>query len=341
MKVLMLTDHCCMRVIKMGIALGKQGVIVHYLNKRLSNPTFSPSLYSMSEYVSDEHLAQKLQALDHFDIIHVHNEPDSLGVIAKQVRPDMKVIFDAHDLFSVRIGVNYPDEKFVFANCDGFVFPSLSYQKHATELHGITKPMRTVYSMCNEDFVQDPQPVRFNALAYEGGLRIPENIDAPDEFKYHSYRDFRGIFRDITNRLRIPLIVFPANADAIANYQIPGVMIHNPLDYPTMMNYMSMCRWGFVGGPTPGIPQWDMAMPNKLFEFLAAGVPIIAINATELSEFVDRWKVGVCVDSIEEIPSVFEQSEKYRANVWFLQNKFTMENEIHKVVNLYKEVISK
>lgn len=338
MRVLMLSEHCCARVVKQGLALKKRGVEVHYMQRRISNPAFMPSMDFMSEYVSDEHLAEKLSRLNGYDLIHVHNEPDSIGVVAKQVRPDLPVIFDAHDLFSVRMGAIFPDERFVFSNCDGFIFPSEGYQAHARETHNFDKPSCVVYSMPNEDFITDEQPALLNAIGYEGGLRIPETFEGPDEFKYHSYRDFRETFRYITKRLSIPMIVFPANVDIMNDYQDTGPMFFPTLDYVTLMKTLPALSWGLVGGPEPGIKQWDTAMPNKLFEFIAAGVPIISINGSEIQQFVERWQVGVSLDSLDEIPSILGKHQELRRNVYFLQRRFTMENEVGKVVNLYREV---
>jgi len=339
MRILMLTEHCCSRVIKMGIALGKRGHTVHYLNKRLSNPGFAPSLTMFGEYVDDRHLSEKLSRIDGYDLIHVHNEPDRIGVIAKTVRPDMKIVFDAHDLFSVRIGTVYGDERFCFENLDGFVFPSKGYMRHANDTYDIGgKPQAVVYSMPNEEFIQKPCNAILNAIGYQGGLRIPEELDIPEQFKYHAYRDFRSTFSYITGRLNIPMIVFPANMDAMETYANTGALMMHTHEYSALMSKLPMCRWALVGGPGK-FKQWDWAMPNKLFEFMAAGVPIIAINSEEICEFVNRWQVGVCVDSLDEIPSIFNDSQKYRANLWFLQKKFTMENEVGKIEELYMEVL--
>jgi len=51
------------------------------------------------------------------------------------------------------------------------------------------------------------------------------------------------------------------------------------------------------------------ALPNKLFEYIMAGVPVISSNLPQMKNIIDRYSTGVCVDpeNDEELNDVFEQ----------------------------------
>jgi glycosyltransferase involved in cell wall biosynthesis len=299
-----------------------------------------------SGYYDPQHLAYKVQRYKDIDIIHVHNEPDWFGHVCKSVRPDVPVVFDAHDLFSVRLphaADKFQDEVQSFKKCDAFVYPSKGYQKHCAKLYkqfGVDKkPNEVIYSMCNEDFLKDSSMPRIGGIVYEGGLRVKEpHPEIPEDMKYHQYRDFNGVFEYLTKQ-GIPVVAFAANQDAMMHHGNSGALITPPMPYPALINHLSRFDWGIVGSPIPGSLQWKYAMPHKLFEYIAAGIPILAFGADELCQFVEKHQIGVALDTIEDIPKVYGDHDKYRKNLWFLQTQFTMEKQIPKLVKLYEELI--
>lgn len=337
-----------MRVLKQGFALEKRGIEVNYLFQRVANVTYQYQLLNTSIYHDPRHLAAKVQAYKDIDLIHVHNEPDWFGHVCKSVRPDLPVVFDAHDLFSVRLPDKkdeFLDEVMSFKKCDGFVYPSVGYQDHCNNIYKKfnvdKKPNEVIYSMCNEDYVSDTHGPRRHGIVYEGGLRIPEhegNPSIPEEYRYHDYRDFRNVFKFLTDN-GIPVTAFCANHDGSFHHSQSGAIVTPPLPYESFMSHLGAFDWGLVGSPIPGNLQWKYAMPHKMFEYIAAGVPILAFGAEELCKFVTKHQIGIALESYEQIPEVYHQHQNFRDNLWFLQKQFTMESQIQKLVDMYEELI--
>ncbi|MBD3170028.1 MAG: glycosyltransferase [candidate division Zixibacteria bacterium] len=90
-----------------------------------------------------------------------------------------------------------------------------------------------------------------------------------------------------------------------------------------------------------------MALPNKFFSYLAAGLPVIVSDMPELKYFTEKYELGLVVDAdaectreaIElfiEAPGV---SRRYGKNALEFSKEFTWESQARKYLYIYKEVL--
>lgn len=97
------------------------------------------------------------------------------------------------------------------------------------------------------------------------------------------------------------------------------------------------------------VPNHIDAQPNKLFEYMSAGIPVIASNFPKWKDIVERNNCGICVDplDIKEIAEAInwimdnpkdarKMGEDGRKAVETIYN---WENEKKKLVSLYKELV--
>ena len=104
-----------------------------------------------------------------------------------------------------------------------------------------------------------------------------------------------------------------------------------------MIRAMSAYDANLVGfhGSTPFT---DMAVPNKLFESMSAGLPQVCTNHREIRSYVEKNKIGHVIDYLN--PEIdWEYLDKCRKKVEKLRWKETHEGHIGEVEQLYERAM--
>lgn len=92
------------------------------------------------------------------------------------------------------------------------------------------------------------------------------------------------------------------------------------------------------------------ALPNKLFDYIAAGIPVATSNLPEMSAIVKQYDIGIIIDNrnpravarkIETLLQTPEQMDRYRKRVQFAANELTWEKEKAKLLKHLETCISK
>jgi glycosyltransferase involved in cell wall biosynthesis len=96
------------------------------------------------------------------------------------------------------------------------------------------------------------------------------------------------------------------------------------------------------------LPNYVTALPIKLFEYMAAGLPVIASNFPILREIVEGNKCGVCVDplNVEEIVNAIQYIMSYGNELGengrkAVLQKYSWEKESIKLTQFYRDILRK
>lgn len=344
MKILSLSFHGCIRTIKESIALRDAGISVRHMVHHFANDDLKVLLSDCCFYSTADDLKQSLAFMDDIDLIHVHNEPTWIVSAAKDARPDLPVVFDVHDLAGQQEpgGYNYDSrlmhEASAFRVADGCIFPSFGYQDKVTMEYGLTRPSMVLFPYCNRDllFLQ-PLP-RIGGIVYEGGVIAPRPtahgaIDADITVEYRNHLDLTTF---LTSK-NIPFAIYGIGKAAHRPYTAAGALCFPMMPYFSMMRQITRYDWGFVGAAKPNRAIQD-CMPNKMFEYLMAGIPVIVCNAEEAGRFAEEHGVGIHVKSIEEIPERYGEWEALKKRVLDIRHDLVMENRMEDVLRFYDSV---
>ncbi|MFC1770983.1 glycosyltransferase family 4 protein [Candidatus Margulisiibacteriota bacterium] len=92
----------------------------------------------------------------------------------------------------------------------------------------------------------------------------------------------------------------------------------------------------------------DYCLPNKILEFMQAGLAIVCTNLTELSKFINTNHIGLTFENnnpqdlaakIEQLATDKELLLKYKSEAQKLSKKITWENEAEKLFGIYEKLI--
>ncbi|MEQ9103255.1 MAG: glycosyltransferase [Rhodothermales bacterium] len=87
------------------------------------------------------------------------------------------------------------------------------------------------------------------------------------------------------------------------------------------------------------------ALPNKLFEYLAAGVPVVASDLPEIRAVLESTQAGMCVDPshVRELAAalqhVCDNQTTYRPNARRAAERFNWENEAQAFVTPFQDLL--
>ena len=100
------------------------------------------------------------------------------------------------------------------------------------------------------------------------------------------------------------------------------------IPYLELLNITSQCDIGWALITKKGLSN-QFALPNKLFEYLVSGIPIIASNLPNISNIFNKYGVGEIVQSntIEEcnnmIIKIYKDRDEYTKTIVVAAKNFT------------------
>jgi glycosyltransferase involved in cell wall biosynthesis len=268
------------------------------------------------------------------DVVHFSNEPDWPMEVIRDAIGDKPLIYDIHDMVSQRSGKIDDLEKKAFECADAFIVPSEEYLQIVKERTG--KSAICIKSCVPEKLFPTIQRVpQRRGIVYEGGLKGKPR-EKSDQFEFRSWSE---VFTKIS-KMNVEVWAYPASSpdEDMSEYSNSGAMIMPALPYAELLKNLTAHEAGLVGSPFPS-GAFNGALPNKLFEYIAAGIPVIAYNAPTAGEFLRKTGFGVEIKSIDEIPDVLEKfrMENTREKVWYGRKDWTMDKQVVSLEKFYTD----
>ena len=338
-KIFWASGHCCIRVIKQATALMKTGR--YEICGAAHQVSYGTQYFDSFCFYHNKKQFDNLVRNSDADIFIWSNEPCGPLNWIRAIKPDAKIILDAHDMDSVRSGVIPLEEMRAISNCDAITFVSAEVQSFVTKLHKSQlngKPTIVLEHYCNEEYIQDGLPSeQRRGLVYQGGAQSP-----PYKNKQFKYRHLYPIMKQLVDQGH-ELHIMTGNPDATISYSNMGAFTYEPQVYPDLMKKLLSKRWGLCIFNNQNLdqPQVNLTRTNKEQEYLACGLPIIVFGAPATAKWVKEHEVGLCFDKLEDItPKILEKEySRVKTNVEKIKPGLTMENHIDVVEKLIAQLI--
>ena len=277
------------------------------------------------------------------------HDPELLPVGVSLQRQGKRVIYDAHELLPASIRSKHYLPKLsrwvaahLIGNYERFVARRLSAVIAATPVIarrlGQVQHRTEVVANYPELKEVGAEPVtwdrRKNLVCYQGAISWERGL-----------REMVAAITQADCRLLLAGR-YSDEMDCVAVRQLPGweaVEEMGTLDHSRLRAMMYRCRIGLVlFHPHPNHLE---AQPNKLFEYMAAGLPVIASDFPMWRELIEDWRCGICVDPMDPkaiakgINWLFDHPEEAdamgrrgRKAIW---ERYNWESEARKLLALY------
>jgi len=284
------------------------------------------------------------------DLVHCHNLPDTLTVLALDLLGGaVPVIHDVHDFQSLRAtpyedGFPEPDadlfalERRAVEGADALVTVSDELLAEVEARHTLPPRVRVFgnYVLAGTLPATLPDPSR----AANGSARIVYQGTLSTNGGHY---DLRDIFCSLVAG-GASVDVYPARE--VGEYaalaaSTPGLTLHATLDPRDLLTELTGYDYGWAGFNTSvNAAHLHTVLPNKAFEYLGCGLPILTLDHRALARFVAEEGVGVRLPSADGVMEGLRDLDlpALRRRVAAARDRFTVEGRIGQIVQLYEEV---
>ena len=362
MRVLFLQQQPCIRALKYAVGLRSASDAIRlgfaYQGQRLDDWYGSgDDLFDEWFHLGGDDLAGGLLAtLEAFrpDVVHSHNLPDRLTVLALTVlEGGVPVVHDSHDLQSLR---RTPYE-------DGFPEPADPLALERAAVEGCSALISVSDQMLAELGARYRLPARHGCFAnYALARDLPAELPRPGRPPGSPLRlvyqgtlstngghyDLREVFRAALAGGEVTIDVYPSRPspayEALAE-EVPGLRIRPKLDPRRLLAALPEYDAGWaVFEPTLNEAHLHTALPNKVYEYLGCGLPVVTMGHRAIAGLLSRHGVGIDVGGPEGLAGVGERLRAaglagLRERVAAVRWDLTVEANIRPVIDLYKTLV--
>lgn len=293
-----------------------------------------------------------------FDYVHCHDlNTLEYGFFAKVIcRKRIKLIYDAHEYETecdIRRDFFYRfrkihaifKEKFLIRFCDKVITVSETIADEYVRLYSIQRP--TVILNC--PVLRGKEIHKKNIFREHFNLSSTKKI-----FLYQGYfYQGRGIeiVMDAFNQINSnnSVLIFMGEGplkENISKHEKFGIsiFIHPFVSGDILLEYTSSADYGVAFLEDFSLSD-RYCLPNKLFEYIAAGLPVIGSGLPELKKFIIENEVGVAV-SKNDVTGFLEafslitrlDNENLRKMIFVARERFNWSTQEKILIDLYKEL---
>jgi len=332
MKIIFIIQHICTRAMKQAQMLSNLGYDIHLLCEKYAL-NYIDHFKTMTYFKDAISLRDALSLFDDSYIFHVHNEPSWMATVVRDKFPKARIVFDAHDSNYWRIEGNFSwyEEDVAIQSSDAIVFTS---ETMANTIKDFSKPSIVLPSAISEIEYRYGPWMAFGGLVSEGGHTMPQS-DNPLE----GWRDYTILYTLLKDRAQVYAYsgAFHDTDNEISNHYLCLNCNIAYLPYHTLLDRMGCHDWSLCGN-LGGDLVWRRALPNKFFDAMCSGVPVINIGCAEVANIINEYGVGININHVDEIFERWNEHLSKRQNVFKHRKEMALERYIPRLENLYKEL---
>ena len=302
------------------------------------------------------------------DVVHAH-DMHVIGVAtraagrAKLRGKDLKVVYDAHEYVAglSRYGARTRRSIAAWANHEAEYIADAD--RVITVSPAIAQRLQREHKLDHEPIVimNTPNPADVSVEVSDLRSRIGLASDVPLLVYSGGVTRARGIHTAVQALVDLPdvhlaVVCVPSvESDAVRELQAQAVSLEvqdrlhclDPVKPDEVVAFLRTADVGVI--PILRYPSHEMALPNKLFEYAFAGLPVVVSDMPSMKEFVDRTRIGevfVAADAHDlasKVRTVLGDLDSYRERVADpgYQQEVSWAGQAAKLRSLYGELVGR
>jgi glycosyltransferase involved in cell wall biosynthesis len=366
--VLFLQPQPCIRTLKYAKALkhalgSKVAISLAHAGHDLS------ALYGYGEEYFDNISRRKRGSLNSFvskainetqpDIIHSHNAPDHLTTAATRVSDNVPVIHDTHEVLSVHHSGYFSwdnktslsryawEEKAANERSEARIYATEGIGRYIQHRYRVNRDKDLVFlNYVSRDYL--PKSFKKKLSDRDGQVHIAY-VGSITSLLKESHYYLLDIFREIASH-KLHIHIHPApNMITHSNraYKELGaknkfVHYHEHMDRKKLIQQLTQYDYGWAGlNPAKNRKHLEIALPNKVIEYVASGLPVLAFPHKTIKDFIERNRVGVVGKDVQDVARrlAIVDSSELRSNVERCRPTLIIEERIGTLVRFYRRLI--
>lgn len=280
------------------------------------------------------------------------NDLDTLlgNYVASKFKSSTEIIYDSHEFFTEVPELQGRRAKEIWEGIEAWILPKID------KCYTVNESIAKLYF---EKYGKEMSVVRnISPVWIHGDLLTKEELGLPNDKKIVIIQGAginvdRGAEEAVEAMKTIEnvVLIIVGDGDVVPNLkrevsdnQLEEKVLFFPKqEYSRMMNYTYHADIGLTLDKDSNI-NYQFSLPNKVFDYIHAGTPIIATNLVEVARIVDDYNVGLVLDSfnastlsgaLNDLLSDDEKLLLFKANCKIAQESLNWGNETKVLESIY------
>jgi glycosyltransferase involved in cell wall biosynthesis len=287
------------------------------------------------------------------DVLHA-NDLDTLlpNYLASKLR-GIPLVYDSHEYFTGVPEIQHRKlVKWVWVTLERLLFPRLKYvftvNDSIAELYK-SEYGKAIHVMRN---IPTSSPLKSPLTKEQLGLPMDKRILILQGAGINVDRGAEELLESVALSNDYFLII-AGSGDVIEALQhrahksdlLNKVLFTGKLPYVEMMQYTQCADVGLTLDKPLNI-NYQLSLPNKLFDYIKANVPVVSSDLVELKKIIQHYQIGAIIPSHEPLTilnvldSLFDDEGKLttmKANTKLALEQLSWENEVLALVEIYRQ----
>lgn len=264
------------------------------------------------------------------------------------------VIYDSHEYFTEAAGLTGRSfQKNVWLAIEKRIFPKIKTKYTVNE--SIAKIYRDLYNT-NVGVVRNIPPKNdINKIKSRKELGLPENKKII--LLQGAYIDFDRGAKEIALSMKylekVLFLIIGTGQEIETVREIiikedlhDKILILPKMPFTELMQYTANVDLG-LSVDKPLHLNYKLSLPNKLFDYIQAGIPLLISNLPELKRIMNKYEIGVTINNHEpkHIAEKIEEALTSKRRVFWDKNlidaakEYQWENEEKEIIKLFEEYL--